>query len=154
MNIRGMNIDIHNPGAHPNVNALGEMGYVRVLYNVSQGTGSTDLGRAFNQYRPALDPYFNAGKKVIFIVNHQTRGRGKNQWSDEGKWMPPESPRWEQFAPQFADFIGQIASQWQGFADRIIWQIWNEQDSLGGIAAVRLSSTNYGVLFGQTALGN
>ena len=150
--IRGINIDLHNPTGFPSVNEVGAASYIRQLYNVSQGTGSTDIDRVFNEYRATLKPHLDAGKKIIFVLNHQTWGEGQNQWWENDGWIPPESPRWvTQFAPAYASFIGQIAAQWRPYSDQIIWQIWNEQDSLAGRASVVLSPTNYGVLFGQVA---
>ena len=151
-NIRGINIDLHNPTGFPSVNEVGAASYIRQLYNVSQGTGSTDIDRVFNEYLATLKPHLDAGKTIIFVLNHQTWGEGQNQWWEHNGWMPPESPRWvTQFAPAYANFIGQIVAQWRPYGDQIIWQVWNEQDSLAGRASVVLSPSNYGVLFGQVA---
>ena len=129
---RGINIDLHNNTGFPNVNEVGAASYMRQLYNVSQGTGNTDIDRAFNEYYAKLKPYLDAGKTIIFVLNHQTWGEGQNQWWENDGWIPPESPRWvTQFAPAYANFIGGIVAQWRPYSDQIIWQIWNEQDSPG-----------------------
>ena len=82
-NIRGINIDLHNNTGFPNVNEVGAADYIRQLYNVSQGTGSTDIDRVFNEYRATLKPHLDAGKKIIFVLNHQTWGEGQNQWWEQ-----------------------------------------------------------------------
>ena len=142
----GVNLDVFHPMGRPAPAKLGDLGWVRFGYNVSNGRGSEDINAALQRYLPQIEAYRNAGYRVIFATSHQTYGEGKNEF---WPWSQMTAAKWRLLRQRFADMMGQIAAQW---ADRDLvaaWQIWNEPDSLSGVASVRMSADHYGMMFDE-----
>ena len=142
----GVNLDVFHPLGRPAPAKLGELGWVRFGYNVSNARGSEDINAALQRYLPQVAAYRNAGYRVIFATSHQTYGEGKNEF---WPWSQMTAAKWRLLRQRFADMMGRIAAQW---ADRDLvaaWQIWNEPDSLSGVASVRMSADNYGMMFDE-----
>ena len=140
----GVNLDIFHPLGKPAANRLGRMGWVRFGYNVSNLRGSEDINAAFNRYLPYVEAYRQAGYRVVFTTSHQTYGEGKAEF---WPWSQMTDAKWEVLIARFADMMAHIAAQWaaRGLVDA--WQIWNEPDSLSGVASVPLPARNYGIMF-------
>lgn len=147
-NILGMNLDyMHGLGA-PTPDRLGELGWVRFGYNVSMGTGSQDLARAYNTYAALAERYTSAGFNVMFTLTHQTYGEGINEF---WPWPSMTDDRWARLTTRFAEFAGKIAQQFAGKGIVHCWQVWNEQDApIGAAASVPMSSMNYAHLLTAT----
>ena len=142
----GVNLDVFHPLGRPAPARLGDLGWVRFGYNVSNARGSEDINAALQRYLPQVEAYRNAGYRVIFATSHQTYGEGKNEF---WPWSQMTAAKWRLLRQRFADMMGRIAAQW---ADRDLvaaWQIWNEPDSLSGAASVRMSADNYGMMFDE-----
>lgn len=139
-NIVGMNLDIFHPLGLPHPSRLGEVGWVRFLYNVSLNPdrhgvhdgryGNTDLEATYNRYKPALERYARAGKKVLLVFTHQTYGEG--QGYDLGN-LGMETA--QQISDRLAGMLGRIAAQFKGQNIVHAFQIWNEQDAHKGARA-------------------
>ena len=142
----GVNLDVFHPMGRPAPAKLGDLGWVRFGYNVSNARGSEDINAALQRYLPQIEAYRNAGYRVIFATSHQTYGEGKNEF---WPWSQMTAAKWQLLRQRFADMMGRIAAQW---ADRDLvaaWQIWNEPDSLSGVASVRMSADHYGMMFDE-----
>ena len=142
----GVNLDVFHPMGKPPAARLGELGWVRFGYNVSQWRGSEDIEAAFQRYAPYVEAYREAGYRVIFTTSHQTYGEAKAEFSP---WTQMTDTKWRLLIGRFAEMMEKIAAQW---AERELvnaWQIWNEPDSLSAVASIPLSAGNYGLMFDQ-----
>ena len=142
----GVNLDIFHHMGKPAPARLGDIGWVRFGYNVSNGRGSEDINAALMRYLPLVEAYRDAGYRVVFTTSHQTYGEGKSEF---WPWSQMTDAKWQLLRGRFADMMVQIASQW---AERDLvgcWQIWNEPDSLSGVASVPMSAHHYGLMFGE-----
>ena len=83
---------------------------------------------------------------MVFTTSHQTYGEGKNEF---WPWSQMTDAKWRLLRGRFADMMSAIAAQWAGRDLVAAWQIWNEPDSLSGVASVPLSAGNYGKMFGD-----
>ena len=142
----GVNLDIFHPLGTPAASRLGDMGWVRFGYNVSNMRGSEDINAAFSRYLPYVEAYREAGYRVVFTTSHQTYGEGKAEF---WPWSQMTDAKWRILIGRFADMMEEISAQWAGRGLVAAWQIWNEPDSLSGVASVPLSASNYGVMFDQ-----
>ncbi len=143
----GVNLDVFHPMGRPAPAKLGDLGWVRFGYNVSNARGSEDINAALQRYLPQIEAYRKAGYRVVFATSHQTYGEGKNEF---WPWSQMTSAKWRLLRQRFADMMARIAAQW---ADRDLvsaWQIWNEPDSKSGVASIRMSADNYGMMFDET----
>jgi hypothetical protein len=114
-NRNGVHLDPLNPVGKPSVEALGGIHWLRINYDVSFDQGHTDIHAAFQFYEPICRPYLEAGKRIIFVLTHETFG-------ENVQGLP-------QFRPQeFAPFVAEIVSQWKVWGRQIVWEIWNEPD--------------------------
>lgn len=137
----GVNLDINHRLGTPNPLRLGEMGWLRFGYNVSNDTGSEDINAAYNRYAPIIERYVQAGYHICFTTSHQTYGEGKGF----PVWRDMTDANWRALIDRFADLMGRIAQQWAGTGLVSSWQIWNEQDApLDAVASVPMSAENYG----------
>jgi len=144
--INGVNLDLLSAAGKPNPNQLGKMQYVRLLYNVSMGTGSQDLNRAHSLYEPYLRACASAGKKVILVYTHQTYGEGAGY-----VWERMDSAKWNELGQRFAEFVRSIAARYAGRGWIAAHQIWNEQDAHeGAVASVRMNALEYANLLFKT----
>ena len=143
--INGVNLDLLSTVGKPNPAQLGKMQYVRLLYNVSMGTGSQDLNRAHALYEPYLRACAEAGKKVILVYTHQTYGEGAGY-----VWEQMDSAKWHELGQRFADFVRNIAARYAGRGWIAAHQIWNEQDAPeGAVASVRMNALDYASLLAK-----
>lgn len=139
----GVNLDVLNRLGKPTPARLRNLTYARMVYNVSMGTGNQDLNKAFQTYAPYIDALVNADKKVILVYTHQTYGEGAGY-----VWPQMTSDQWRELSLRYADFVGQIARQFQGKI--AAHQIWNEMDARGGaVASVPMSAPNYAVILSR-----
>lgn len=132
--ILGMNIDIYNNLGRPDPNLLKNVGWVRLPFNVSKNPdlheghpnkyGNTDVGAAFNRYRPELEKYHRAGKKIILVLTHQTYGEGRGY-----VWHQMNSDLWKKFTGEFVEIIKQVARLFAPTGMIYAYQVWNEQDT-------------------------
>ncbi len=146
VNPAGVNLDIFHPMGKPEASRLGDMGWLRFGYNVSNLRGSEDIKAAFQRYRPHVEAYREAGYRIVFTTSHQTYGEGKAEF---WPWSQMTDAKWGILIERFADMMAEIAAQWAGTGLVAAWQIWNEPDSLSGVASVPLPARNYGIMFDQ-----
>ncbi|MBL8155880.1 MAG: cellulase family glycosylhydrolase [Anaerolineae bacterium] len=151
-NISGVNLDLYNRLGHPHPDRLKGIGWIRVKFNVSfnpdNGTyGNTDIMATFNRVRPFLQPYVDAGIKVVMVFTHQLYGEGAGYL-----WPAMDTPRWNSFIPTYADFARRAAALFAGLNLVHAYQIWNEQDTNPAVAraAVPIPAGDYANLLAQT----
>ena len=142
----GVNLDIFHPLGKPAPARLGDIGWVRFGYNVSNGTGSEDINAALARYLPQVAAYRDAGYRVIMTTSHQTYGEGKSEF---WPWSQMTDAKWRLLRQRFAEMMSQIAAQWAGRDLIGAWQIWNEPDTLGGMASVPMSARHYGAMVAE-----
>ena len=142
----GVNLDIFHPLGRPAPTKLADLGWVRFGYNVSNARGSEDINAALQRYLPQVEAYRNAGYRVIFTISHQTYGEGKGEF---WPWSQMTDAKWRLLRDRFAQMMQEIAAQWAGRDLVSAWQIWNEPDSLSGVASVRMTAEQYGAMFDQ-----
>jgi len=148
VNILGMNLDQFHPLGTPAPERLGRLGWVRFGYNVSMGTGSQDLAKAYEAYAPLAERYANAGLKVMFTFTHQTYGEGVDEF---WPWPNMTDDKWVRLTARYSDMLSQIAQQFAGKGLIHCWQIWNEQDApIGAVASVPMSPRNYAHLLSES----
>jgi hypothetical protein len=131
-NITGVNIDLYHPLGQPDPDDLGQMGWLRLPYNVSLNPdlpeghparyGNTDLDAAYQRYQPLIAHYAQAGFKILLTLTHQTYGEGAGY-----NWHRMNSDQWHDLGDQFAIMAGHIAAQYKGLVSA--YQIWNEMDA-------------------------
>ncbi|MEL6402757.1 MAG: M23 family metallopeptidase [Chloroflexota bacterium] len=139
----GVNLDARHPLGTPDASRLGNIGWVRFGYNVSNNSGSEDINAAYNRYAPLTERYVNAGYKVCFTTSHQTYGEAKGF----PPWPQMRDDNWRVLIDRFADMMRRISQQWAGKGLVHCWQVWNEQDApVGAIASVPMSPQNYGLM--------
>ncbi len=125
----GVNLDVYHPLGRPNPSRLGDMGWVRLGYNVSNFRGSQDIEAALRRYLPLMAAYRQAGYRIVFTTSHQTYGEGRSQF---WPWSQMTDVKWGWLISRFADMMHDIARQWAGRGLVSAWQVWNEQDSHAG----------------------
>ncbi len=140
----GVNLDIFHPRGKPAPSKLGGLGWVRFGYNVSNRRGSEDINAALQRYLPLFEKYRAAGYRIVVTTSHQTYGEGKNEF---WPWEQMTDAKWQRLIVRFADMMHDISAQWAGRDIISAWQIWNEPDSLSGVASVPLPARNYGLMF-------
>jgi len=144
----GVNLDARHPLGTPDASRLGNIGWVRFGYNVSNNRGSEDINAAFNRYAPLLESYKKAGYNVVLATSHQTYGEGKNEF---WPWGSMTDEKWAQLTNGLTDMMSRIAQQYAGRGLVDCWQIWNEQDApIGAQASVSMSPKNYANLLGRS----
>lgn len=153
--ITGMNLDMWNPQGHPPPGDLGNIGWIRVKFNVSydpdkQGDaryGNQDIGKTYNRVRPFIEPYVKAGAKVLMVFTHQLYGEGA------GFFWPSMNPdQWKKLTVTFARYAGEVAKLFKGSGLVHVYQIWNEQDTRpqDARAAVPIPASDYAHMFTET----
>lgn len=149
--LTGVNLDLNHPLGRPAPARLGNIGWVRFVYNVSYNPqnntyGSTDLNRAYSRYRPFIEQYARAGYKVILVLTHQTYGEGAGF-----EWGVMDSAQWRLLTGRFAQMAREIAGQYAGQDLVYAYQIWNEQDAApGSNASVPMPAGNYAFLLSES----
>ncbi|MBZ0291466.1 MAG: cellulase family glycosylhydrolase [Anaerolineae bacterium] len=153
--LTGLNLDIfHHLGA-PDPKDMQGVGWVRLKFNMSlnpdkpQGDparyGNTDLNATYNRYRPYIEKYAQAGMHVLLVLTHQLYGEGAGF-----NWQQMDPGKWAQLTSKYADYAGQVAQRFAGSGFISAYQIWNEQDTHEGRAAVAMPPTEYGKLLTAT----
>lgn len=143
----GVNLDVYHPRGRPNPSHLGDLGWLRFGYNVSNFKGSQDIEAALQRYLPLMEAYRRAGYRIVFTTSHQTYGEGRSQF---WPWPQMTDAKWDKLIKRFAAMMHDIARQWAGRDLVSAWQIWNEQDvPLGSKSAVPMSARNYTRMFDQ-----
>lgn len=148
--ITGVNLDLMHPRGRPAPNRLGNMGWVRFVYNVSYNPnnnsyGNTDLQAAYSRYRPFIEQYARAGYKVILVITHQTYGEGAGYY-----WPGMNSDKWRELTLRLAGMLKVIAGQYAGQNLVHVYQIWNEQDAhIGAGSSVPMPAGNYAFLLAE-----
>lgn len=149
MNLTGVNLDELEPLGTPNPELLGNMGWVRLPYNVSNGTGSVDIEAAYARYQPLLEGYTQNGYKTILVLTHQTYGEGREEFLP---WTEMSDEQWRHLSDELADMACQIAKQYADQGIATVYQIWNEQDApVTARASIGLSAENYAYMVTQVA---
>ena len=144
----GVNLDIAHPLGRPHPPRLGEMGWVRFGYNVSNRVGSEDIAAALGRYLPLIAAYRQAGYQVVITTSHQTYGEARSQY---WPWAQMTDAKWRTLTARFAEMMHAIAAQWAPRGLIAAWQIWNEPDApLGTPASVPMSVQNYTRMFAET----
>lgn len=145
--IAGVNLDIFNPLGKPDVSRLGDMGWVRLKYDVSEDKGLLDLENSYNRHAPYLRQLKAAGYRVVMVFTHETWGEGRGY-----DWKQMNDDRWREFTGNYAPFLGKIAAQYADGDLIDVYQLWNEQDfDLNQMEAqVPLSPENYAYLLAHT----
>jgi hypothetical protein len=142
LNMTGINLDITFEQGRPAPDRLRGVGWTRFTYDISRNTGSLDFDAAELLFRPYIERYATAGQQPIIILNHETYGEGRFNWTQ----MTPES--WAALRRDFAEVCRDVARRYAG--DNMIgaYQIWNEQDTAPGtgVAAVPMPPVEYGKL--------
>ena len=148
VNPLGVNLDALHPLGTPDAARLGNLGWVRFGYNVSNNTGSEDIQAAYERYAPLAERYANAGYKVCFTTSHQTYGEGRNEF---WPWPQMTDQKWDLLIERFADMMSRISAQWAASGTAHCWQVWNEQDARIGeaVASVPMLSHNYSKMLTQ-----
>ena len=157
-NLTGINLDIHNPRGRPDPERLGEIGWVRLKYNVSYDPsrrtyGNQDLEASYTRHFPVFERYVRAGAKLIVIFTHQLYGEGANYyWPDMANPSAGSTSRWTAFIPHYAEMAGRAAAQFASSGIVSAYQIWNEQDTFPAHAraAVPIPAYDYAQLFAAT----
>ena len=142
----GVNLDIFHPRGRPAPARLGEIGWLRFGYNVSNGRGSEDINAALARYLPQIAAYRRAGYKIILALSHQTYGEGKSEF---WPWSQMTDNKWRLLRGRLAEMMSKIARQWAGRDLVHAWQIWNEPDTRHAVASVKMNSRQYGQLFAE-----
>jgi len=94
------------PGDHgvevqePDPARLNNIHWVRVGYDVSMERGSTDVDAAYRLYKPAIERYAQAGKKVMLVLTHETFGEGAGY-----VWPQMDSGKWRELTNKFVNVV-------------------------------------------------
>ena len=148
-NLTGVNLDELEPLGTPNPELLGDLGWIRLPYNVSNGTGSLDVEEAYVRYQPLIEEYVNNGFKTILVLTHQTYGEAQEEFLP---WSEMTDSKWRLLSDELAIMACQIAKQYAEQGIVTVYQIWNEQDApIGARASVGMSNENYAYMVTRVA---
>ncbi len=157
--VPGVNLDLDYRQGTPDPGLLKGQGWVRLVFNVSLNPslheghpnryGNTDVDFTFNRYRPVLERYARAGKKIILVMTHQTFGEGQGY-----VWPQMDRGKWRDLTTRYADVVRRVAAKFASTGLVYAYQIWNEQDTPSGKgrAAVPIPADDYAHLLGATIL--
>ena len=154
VNAAGVNLDLYHTLGTPRPSRLGQLGWVRFLYNVSLDPtkrpgdparyGNTDLEATFARYHRVLDAYARAGFRILLVFTHETYGEGAGF-----NWHEMNSGKWRELSDTFAAMVGQIAEQYR--ERDFVYQIWNEMDAhTGARASVPLPPEDYAYMLTES----
>lgn len=142
--LTGINLDINHPLGRPSPAELNGIGWIRIKFNLSynpntRSYGNVDVNATYNRYLPYIETYARAGIKVLMVFTHQLYGEGAGfNWGD----MNPD--RWTRLINQYSEYARQVAERFAGKNLVHAYQIWNEQDTREGRAAVAVPPAIYG----------
>ena len=148
-NLTGVNLDELEPLGKPKSELLGNLGWVRLPYNVSNGVGSVDIQAAYDRYQPLLEQYVQDGYNTILVLTHQTYGELQDKLPD---WSEMTDEDWRQLSDELAVVTCHIAKQYVGQGIATVYQIWNEQDAPSGArASIGMSVDNYAYMVARVS---
>jgi uncharacterized protein YgiM (DUF1202 family) len=148
-NLVGVNLDQLHPLGAPNPERLGNLGWVRLNYNVSNALGSVDLAAAYERYQPLLEQYTENGYQTILVLTHQTYGEAREELLP---WEEMTDAKWQQLSDELAIMACQIAHQYANQGLVSVYQVWNEQDApIGARASIPMSAENYAYMLTQVS---
>ncbi len=136
----GINLDLLNPVGRPAISRLTGFKFARINYNISMGTGSTDLQHAHNIYGGYISSLVNAGITPVLVCTHQMWGEGQGF-----NWESMSPSDWNRFIAGYTAMIRRVAELYSNLP--VIMQVMNEQDSTDGRASVIIPPRTYGSLF-------
>ena len=154
VNVAGINLDLYHTLGTPRPSRLGQLGWVRFLYNVSLDPtkrpgdparyGNIDLDATFARYHRVLDAYARAGFRILLVFTHETFGEGAGY-----NWHEMNSASWRNLSDQLAAVAGRIAEQYR--ERDFVYQIWNEMDvHTGARASVPMPPEDYGYMLAES----
>ncbi len=153
--LTGMNLDIYHPLGAPDPQQMSGIGWARLKFNVSlnpdypQGDprryGNTDIEAAYKRYLPYVEKYHKAGMKILMVFTHQLYGEGAGF-----NWGQMDGGKWGQLTTRYSDFARQVAQKFAGTGMINVYQVWNEQDTKEGRAAVAVPPSEYGKMLTET----
>lgn len=118
---------------------------VRILFNVSNSSGSLDLNAAFAKYDNYLKTFLDNGMKIILIINHQTFGEGHYDWGVLNN--DATNAKWNDYINKFVNFIIPVFEHYKG--KKLTYELWNEGDA-NSVASVYIPPNVYGTFFRST----
>lgn len=141
--IWGINIDPDNPQATGNVNALRNVGWVRMVFHV-ESRGRT-LAQSLSFYNNIVNEYVRNGVQVLFILLQDT-------YAGNAPWVTDNSANgWRTYTAGFTMRAREIARYFKG---RIAaYQIWNEGDVSGQPTSIFIAPEFYAGLLADSAQG-
>lgn len=148
-NLSGVNVDELETFGLPEPEELGNLGWVRINYNVSNDVGNLDLDEAYDRYQPLLEEYARNGYQNIVLFSHQTYGEGRDEFLP---WSEMTDEKWQTLSDELAIMACQIVKQYAAQKIVAVYQIWNEQDApIGARASVSMSNENYAYMVTQVS---
>lgn len=148
-NLSGVNVDELETFGLPEPEELGNLGWVRINYNVSNDVGNLDLDEAYDRYQPLLEQYARNGHQNIVLLSHQTYGEGRDEFLP---WSEMTDEKWRMLSDELAIMACQIVKQYATQKIVAVYQIWNEQDApIGARASVSMSNENYAYMVTQVS---
>ncbi len=147
-NQMGVNLDFMHPLGRPdpaNVAGMWLRVPLKALYH--QSPFSTPE-QAAQKYIKWMQPYADAGCKLMLIITHQTFGEGAGY---DWKQMYDKPEQWSSFADRLADTVGRIVALLEPTGLVSAYQIWNEQDTapVNAEAAVPLTPVDYATILNK-----
>jgi len=139
----GINIDPDNPQATGNVNALRNVGWVRLVFHV-ESRGRT-LAQSLAFYNPIVNDYARNGVSVMFILLQDTFG-GNAPWVADNT-----ADGWRTYTAGFTVRAREIARYYKGRV--AAYQIWNEGDVSGQPTSIFVAPEFYAGLLTDSAQG-
>lgn len=148
--LTGMNLDFNHPLGRPTPEQLKGIGWIRIKFNMSYNPanntyGNKDVNATFNRYLPIIEQYARAGFKVLMVFTHQLYGEGAGF-----NWQQMDPDKWKRLIGQYAEYARQVAEKFAGKNLVHAYQIWNEQDTREGRAAVAVPPATYGLMMADT----
>lgn len=148
--LTGINLDFNHPLGRPSPDDLKGIGWIRIKFNMSYNPanrtyGNTDVNATYNRYLPLIEQYARAGIKTLMVFTHQLYGEGAGF-----NWQQMDPDKWKTLIGRYADYARQVVER---FANKNLihcYQIWNEQDTKEGRAAVAVPAPIYGLMLTET----
>jgi hypothetical protein len=145
----GVTIDYRSAAGFPDAEMLGDLEWVRFVYNMSYNPkdgsyGNADPDLAFENYLPMIQHYAEAGNKVMLVITHQTFGEGAGY-----NWAEMEAEDWDSLTASLAEAANGIAAQYERYDFISAYQIWEEPDTRNFAGGVGIPPLAYGEMFNE-----
>jgi hypothetical protein len=150
-----MNLDMNHPLGRPTPEQLKGIGWIRLKFNMSLNPdkpdgdparyGNTDVNAPFNRYKPFIEQYARTDIKTLMVFTHQLYGEGAGF-----DWRQMDEGRWRQLIQKYAFYAREVAQRFANTGLIHAYQIWNEQDTREGRAAVHVPPAMYGLMLTET----